>query len=90
MSNTLLEAMASGIPVVCTRVGGNVELVADRQRGALVDAGDHVALARVIQEYVSSPNLCSAYASKAREFVVEHFSLDRMIDRYSALYESVA
>src|SRR5207244_1869714 len=90
MSNTLLEAMATGLPVVCTSVGGNVELVADRQRGVLVRPGDDVALADAIAEYIDSPEECTAHGNNARSFVAQHFSLKQMIDRYVALYESAA
>ena len=44
ISNTVLEAMASGLPVVATAVGGNVELVEEGFNGSLVPVGDHLAL----------------------------------------------
>jgi sugar transferase (PEP-CTERM/EpsH1 system associated) len=90
MSNTLLEAMASGLPTVCTAVGGNLELVTDGQHGILVRAGDDVALADAIDKYVSSPEMRVAHGQQARTFVTDHFSLQQMIHRYVALYESAA
>jgi glycosyltransferase involved in cell wall biosynthesis len=90
MSNTLLEAMASGLPVVCTSVGGNVELVEDGHRGRLIPAGDSRALADAFNAYMRSPQMRASHATNARRFVVEHFSLRSMVDRYVDLYESVA
>jgi sugar transferase (PEP-CTERM/EpsH1 system associated) len=90
MSNTLLEAMACGLPIVCTAVGGNTELVADRQRGIFIGPGDDLALAEAIRAYIKSPEMRSAYGQDARSFIVQHFSLEQMIHRYVALYESAA
>jgi glycosyltransferase involved in cell wall biosynthesis len=89
MSNTLLEAMASGLPPVCTSVGGNVELVDDRLRGRLVPPGDSHALADALCEYLKSPQLRRGHGGNARQFVTDHFSLRRMVDRYVGLYESL-
>jgi glycosyltransferase involved in cell wall biosynthesis len=71
-------------------VGGNTELVAHRQRGIFVKAGDDSAVAEAIREYISSPDMRAAHGHNARSFVVDHFSLDRMIHRYVELYEAAA
>jgi sugar transferase (PEP-CTERM/EpsH1 system associated) len=90
MSNTLLEAMASGLPIVCTSVGGNTELVADGHRGRTVRPGDDAALAESMREYLVSPEIRARHAHNARQFVMECFSLDRMVEKYVSLYESAA
>jgi len=90
MSNTLLEAMASGLPIICTAVGGNVELVADQETGALVPAGDDRALAEAIQRYWASTDVRKTHGINARLSAVDNFSIQQMIDRYMALYYSVA
>jgi glycosyltransferase involved in cell wall biosynthesis len=90
MSNTLLEAMASGLPVVCTAVGGNVELISDHETGTLVASGQECALAEAIHKYMRSTSECRAHGMNARRFAVENFSIRNMIDQYAALYESVA
>jgi glycosyltransferase involved in cell wall biosynthesis len=90
MSNTLLEAMASGLPIICTAVGGNVELVADGKTGILIGSGDDRKLTFAIQEYVKSPQDRGMHAASARRFVVENFSIGHMIDQYAALYDCVA
>jgi sugar transferase (PEP-CTERM/EpsH1 system associated) len=90
MSNALLEAMASGLPIVSTAVGGNIELVSDQQTGTLIAAGKDQILAEAIQKYVSSSFNRRMHAANARLFAVEKFSIRRMIDQYTTLYESVA
>jgi sugar transferase (PEP-CTERM/EpsH1 system associated) len=90
MSNTLLEAMASGLPIVCTAVGGNLELVSNGERGILVSAGDIAALADAIRRYKTSPDMRTVHGFNAREFASRYFSIEQMIQRYVGLYESVA
>ena len=90
MSNTLLEAMASGLPALCTAVGGNAELIADRERGVLIKPRDNLALAAAIRDYMSSPEKSTIYGRNARRFVEQHFSLEQMTCRYVSLYESLS
>jgi sugar transferase (PEP-CTERM/EpsH1 system associated) len=87
VSNTILEAMATGLPVVATRVGGNAELVEDDDTGLLVPAADSDSLARAILRYVSDPQLARRHGAAARRRVEQRFSLDRMVERYAALYQ---
>lgn len=89
VSNTVLEAMAAGLPVVATRVGANPELVADGVTGCLVAQSDSEALATAIATYVADPQLRRAHGRAGRQRVEQRFSLDRMIDRYHALYLSL-
>jgi sugar transferase (PEP-CTERM/EpsH1 system associated) len=90
MSNTLLEAMASGLPIVCTAVGGNTELVTHGENGVLITPGDDASLAEAIESYISSPETRTAHGYSACRFVTQNLSLERMIQRYAALYESAA
>jgi len=89
ISNALLEAMATGLPVVATAVGGNDELVAPGCTGALVGSGDTSALADAIERYFRDPDLRARHASAARERAVTQFSLVTMVDRYHRLYASM-
>jgi len=89
ISNALLEAMASGLPVVATAVGGNDELVVDGRTGRLVGSGDVAALADAIEGYFTDASLCARHASAARERAVTQFSLATMVDHYHRLYASM-
>lgn len=86
VSNTILEAMSTGLPVVATRVGANAELVADGVTGRVVAHSDSEALAQAIAAYVADPALARAHGRAGRLRVEQRFSLERMIDRYHALY----
>jgi sugar transferase (PEP-CTERM/EpsH1 system associated) len=89
MSNTLLEAMSSGLPTVCTAVGGNPELIENNTRGILIAAGADSELESAITEYARSPQLRAAHGTNARKFVQGNFSLRQMVQRYVSLYEAV-
>ncbi len=89
VSNTLLEAMASGLPVVATAVGGNPELVDDGRTGRLVPAADPQALALAIREYVVNPEMAKRQGSAARRITEQRFGLDVMVKKYIDLYDRV-
>lgn len=88
ISNTILEAMACGVPVIATRVGGNSELVSDGYTGALVERGDPESLARRILAYHRDPALARRHGTTARQRAVRVFGLQGMVDRYQELYSS--
>jgi sugar transferase (PEP-CTERM/EpsH1 system associated) len=88
ISNTILEAMSAGLPVVATRTGGNIELVAEGVTGALVPPNMPGALAEALQPYVVDATMRTAHGSAARARAVAEFSLEKMVSRYSALYAS--
>ncbi len=87
ISNTILEAMASGLPVIATRVGGNVELVVEGQTGFLVPAADPAAMANAIRAYWDDRTLSAAHGQAARKKVETEFSLEAMVNRYLAVYD---
>jgi sugar transferase (PEP-CTERM/EpsH1 system associated) len=89
ISNTILEAMAAGLPVVATRTGGNPELVSDGVTGSLVPVRDVWALARTLEAYVVDRALREARGTAGRRRVHEQFSLDRMRRTYRSLYEDL-
>ena len=88
MSNTLLEAMATGLPIVATRVGGNGEIVKEGVTGVLVPSGNHQKLSERIRDYMSSEDLRTRHGSAARLLALESFSLDTMVNKYDCLYSS--
>jgi glycosyltransferase involved in cell wall biosynthesis len=86
ISNTILEAMATGLPVVATRVGGNDELVEQGLTGELVPAAHPDALADAILRYFRDPGVARRHGKAGRNRVERQFSLDRMIAGYDRLY----
>jgi sugar transferase (PEP-CTERM/EpsH1 system associated) len=86
ISNTILEAMSSALPVVATRVGGNAELVEDGMTGRLVPAGNAAVLAEQILAYAADPATARRHGRAGRSRVERDFSLDAMVSRYRDLY----
>ena len=86
ISNTILEAMASGLPVVATRVGGNADLMVEGLTGRLVPRADSAALAGAIAGYLADPAAARRHGKAGRQHVEQHFSLERMVRRYERLY----
>jgi glycosyltransferase involved in cell wall biosynthesis len=90
-SNALLEAMATGLSIVATHVGGNPALVEDGASGLLVPPGDPATLADAINRLIKDPSLAAEFGIHARERVLAHFSIDQMLAGIDAFYhEAVA
>jgi glycosyltransferase involved in cell wall biosynthesis len=89
ISNTILEAMASGLPVVATRVGGNPELVEHGISGYLVSARDVAALTAAYESYLNDPTLKDEHGRNARARTEQRFSLERMASQYAQLYQGL-
>jgi sugar transferase (PEP-CTERM/EpsH1 system associated) len=87
ISNTILEAMASGLPVVATRVGGNPELVDEGRTGRLVPPSDPAAMAEAIGAYFADPATARAHGREARRIAEGRFSLEAMVRGYGEVYE---
>jgi sugar transferase (PEP-CTERM/EpsH1 system associated) len=87
ISNAILEAMATGLPIVATRVGGTPELVDDGVTGRLVPPADPEAMALALEGYANDPDMARAHGSAAREAVLDRFSLARMVRDYASLYD---
>ncbi len=87
VSNTILEAMACGLPVVATDVGGNAELVSSGRTGLVVPAGDAEAMARALASLAGDPARAAAMGREGRAEVLRRFSLEAMVGAYRQLYD---
>jgi len=82
----LLEAMAAARPIVATAVGGVPELILDGQTGLLVPPKDPQALAEAIISLLRNPRMATAMGVAARQRVLDHFTVDRMITETEQIY----
>jgi glycosyltransferase involved in cell wall biosynthesis len=89
VSLTILEAMAAGLPVAATSVGGTPEVVTP-ECGRLVPARSPAELARAILDAVGSPDAAQRMGGAARARVCAHFTIERMVQQYRDVYEGVA
>jgi len=90
MSNTLLEAMSCGLPVLASRTGGNPEVVVDRESGWLFAPGNSDDLADQLEYLAASLETRRQLGKNARERAVQLFSLNGMMQRYRSLYVELA
>ena len=89
ISNTILEAMASGLPVVATNVGGNPELVVENETGLLVPADNADGMANALYHYLKNPDQRLAHGVAGRKRVEQQFMLEHMVDKYLSVYDSL-
>jgi len=82
MPNTLLEAMACGLPVVATRIGGVVDIVRDGENGLLVGPGDPAGMSVAIGRLLQDPVLAQRISSSALETIKDSYRLDSIVLRY--------
>lgn len=89
ISNSLLEAMATGLPVVATATGGNPEVVVDGESGLLFPVGDSGLLAEKLLGLRAGKELRVQLGQRALRRVKEDFSIDSMVRNYAQMYESL-
>lgn len=90
ISNTLLEAMAIGLPVIASAVGGNCELIEDGMSGYLFPPGDVERLSSLLEQCIGDGALAQQLGRAARRRCEECFSLDAMASAYGQMYEDLA
>ena len=89
LSVALLEAAASGLPIVATDVGGNREIVNPPECGLIVPPRDPRALAAAYLQLLRDPATCAQIGTRARARIIDQFSLQRMVEEYSRLYKQL-
>jgi L-malate glycosyltransferase len=88
LSNTLLESMAAGVPIVTTNVGGNAELVKEGITGFLVKPQAPGMLAEAIGRLLDDPKMAKRFGEQARSVAFQNFSMERMVKLTQELYFS--
>jgi glycosyltransferase involved in cell wall biosynthesis len=86
----ILEAMASGLPIIATSVGGVVEAVIDGQTGLLVEPGDVAGLVHALQTLIDDPGMRRAMGQAGRQRAVEYFSDEQMAEQTRQYYHRLA
>jgi sugar transferase (PEP-CTERM/EpsH1 system associated) len=89
ISNTILEAMATELPVIATNVGGNPELVIHNQTGYLVPKQNPTAMAEAFKYYLDNPDLLIGHGKAGRARCESTFSLNRMMTDYMNVYNEL-
>ncbi len=90
MNNAALEAMATGLPVIATAVGGNIELLNHPSRGTLVPRGNLPAMAQALHDWIRLPAERRRIGAAARDHVQMNYGFDRMLRQYDRLYRRAA
>lgn len=88
-SNSILEAMRAGLPLVVTDVGGNKEAVNDGQNGFIVPKATPAALAEAIRTLINDEELRKSFGKRSRELYLQNFTLERCVDQYEEVYLSL-
>ena len=89
ISNTILEAMSCGLPVVATKVGGNVELVQEGITGTLIEPGNLNEMTQAMLTYYANTQLAEVRGHAARHQIEQHYSIEAMMDAYLDVYDKV-
>jgi len=89
ISNTILEAMASGLPVIATDVGGNADLVAAGTTGEIVPAANPEAMAMKIVDLATRPDAARNMGMAGRGVVEQKFSMTAMVAAYQGTYDKL-
>ncbi|WP_435079427.1 glycosyltransferase family 4 protein [Halococcus sp. AFM35] len=85
----IMEAMAMGVPIVATSVGGVPNMLDDGDAGQLVPPADPDSIAKAIEAYISNPELMRQHSARASELAATEFSIQNISDKYASVYRSL-
>lgn len=88
-SNSVMEAMRAGLPVIASDIPGNRDLVVAEETGALVSVGDTVGYARQTMRFLESPELARSMGQAGRRRIETEFSIDAMVSAHARLYREL-
>ena len=89
LSNSLLEAMACGLPVISTRVGGSIDIIEGGVDGLLVDVDNEEQLSQAISKVLSNFSLATSLGENARKTIEASYDLNKVADKYLELYKKL-
>lgn len=87
-SNSVIEAMQAGVPVVASDIAGNRDLVLPGETGFIVDLGDTADFARQTHKLLEDPGLARRMGEAAKQRIANEFSVEKMVNAYVKLYQS--
>ena len=85
----IMEAMAMGVPIVATSVGGVPDMLGNGSAGQLVPPKDPDAIARALEEYILNPELMQRHSENASKLVETEFSIKKIANKYTSVYNSL-
>jgi len=88
-SRVIMEALSSGLPIIASRYGGNIEQITDGENGFLVEPENDVQFANAMMMYLKNPELLINHGTASRKIAETKFSVDMMIKKIEELYLSV-
>lgn len=89
LPNSVMEAMAAGVPVVATDIPGNRDLVVDNETGFLVPLADRGEFAKRVQQILNDSELAANLGEAAKQRITEHFSIEKMVRVHTVLYQEL-
>ena len=87
LSNSLMEALSSGLPIISTRISGSEDVIGETEAGALVEVGDSAAMAMELGRFHEDADLRLACASRARKYATDHYSAPIVVEKIEAAYK---
>lgn len=89
MSNSIMEYMAAGLPVICTKTGGNSELVEEGKNGFLIEHENKIELKNKIEFFLSNTSAIMEMGMCSKNKIVDKFEIGKVCERYFDLYKSL-